>query len=93
MAVINASFIKCYTTGTMPGSENSKMKKQMVPVSVASQTSQGELVLCKSTVSAQHTVEARWSQESWTMDGILEPSLNKEVIQVLKVAGIENMQV
>lgn len=47
---------------------------------MASQTSQGAPSAVQSTVSAQHTVEARWSQESWTMDGILEPSLNKEVI-------------
>lgn len=93
MAVINASFIKCYTTGTMPGSENSKMKSRWSLSQWPHRLVKGAGAV-QSTVSAQHTVEARWSQESWTMDGILEPSLNKgRSFQVLKVAGTENMQV
>lgn len=93
MALINASFIKCYMTGTMPGSENSKIKNRWSLSQWPHSPVKG-VGAVQSTVSAQHTVETQWSQESLTMDGILEPSLNKgRSFQVLKVAGTENMTV
>lgn len=93
MALINASFIKCYMTGTMPGSENSKMKNRWSLSQWPHSLVKGAGAV-QSTVSAQYTVETQWSQESLTMDGILEPGLNKgRSFQVLKVAGTENMTV
>lgn len=76
MALINPSFIKCYMTGTMPGSENSKMENRWSLPQWPHRLAKGAGAV-QSTVSAQHTVETQWSQECLTMDGILEPSLNK----------------
>lgn len=93
MALINASFIKCYMTGTMPGSKNSEMENRWSLSQWPHRLVKGAGAV-QNTVSAQHTVETQWSQESLTVDGILEPSLNKgRAFQVLKVAGTEHMTV
>ena len=88
MALINASFIKCYMTGTMPGSENSEME-QMVPVSVASQTSQGSWCSAEYSICPAYsgdTVESGKLDRGW--------DLNKgRAFQVLKAAGTQHMTV